>query len=114
MADNYMREEAVRIGGPIRETEALIDEANANMAKALQAMLNTRGNPELATSAGQEIVMRALSAQRKLVEAQNDVFRVHADLQKMAERMDVASPWDKPTGGLLDAQQEEKLPVIAG
>lgn len=71
----------------IRSTEASGDELLENSAELMKALVRARRQHANSPHTGQRALMQLARAQRSIIAAQNDIFRVHDELSAIQTTM---------------------------
>ena len=97
----HARRDAVAIRQSLRATETAGDELLFASFELGKRMLTARRNPGVVPHTGQTAIIRLLDAQRAIVEATNDIFRIHDELGAIGIATGVMDePGTTPTSAL--------------
>ncbi len=110
-AKRRMIKDAQAIRTQLRHTESLGDELMVNAFELGKRLLAARANPDVAPHIGQKAMIRLVSAQQSMVDACNDLFRVHDELSKVGVETGVMdTPGTTPNSALDDSAPEMRAP----
>ena len=74
---------AARLGREVPEAEAKLDDALMALSSLMSTMVVARRDTGVTAATGQVALVRLAKAQMALIEAQNDMLRVHGELVKV-------------------------------
>lgn len=97
-----------RISRQLPDAELSLDSALLASARLMESMLLARQADGMEIYVGQTALMRLAKAQRTLIESQNDMIRIHAELRGIGREIKAVGDDDGncPQTGLLDEQPE--------
>lgn len=75
-------------------------------ADLMKAMVSARRSADVDPHTGQKSLMRLAQAQRAIIAAQNDIFRVHEDLVGIATVMMPDEDGSTPPSGISDTEMD--------
>jgi hypothetical protein len=102
----------IEVRNELRKTEAAFDEALIQSSRLMQRVVQARQNPALNPNAGQSAIIRLSRAQQQVIDGSSDVFRVHAELSKVARELGIR---DEPgTTVPIEEGLAESEPARAG
>jgi len=103
---NQVAIQGLRITRDLHETEAAIDEALIRQANLLATMVRARRETSVGAFTGQEALLRLVASQKSMLDASNDIARVHGQLLEVGREMGSGMVDDCPERGALpvDAQ----------
>lgn len=74
-----------QISQDMPHTEYSIDQALVSVSDLMSTLVKARLNTDVPASTGQAAILRLAKAQMALVDASNDVLRVHGELKKIGK-----------------------------
>lgn len=107
------RDDAAGIRTQIRATEATGDQLLEDTADLMKLVVKARRQHGDAPHTAQRAIMHLMKAQRSIVAAQNDVFRVHDELVKIQTTMMPDFPGSTEPSALTDQEMGEFAGSIA-
>lgn len=97
---------AARIGRDLPDAESSLDAALLASARLMQSMILARSAEGVSAASGQTALMRLARSQRALIEAGNDMIRVHRELLDIGREVKAIGDEDgdcPPSGALQEA-----------
>jgi hypothetical protein len=95
--------DAAQIRKLIREAEALSDELLVACSRLKQAMVLARQHPEITVATGQRALVRLSDAESQALSVSSNLFRIHAELNKIGVEQ----------AGLDDGDKTDLAPMVA-
>lgn len=80
-----------QISQDMPHTEYSIDQALVSVSDLMSTLVKARLNTDVPASTGQAAILRLAKAQMALVDASNDILRVHGELKKIGKEY---AGWD--------------------
>lgn len=101
---NHVAIHGLRISRDLHEAEAAIDEALIRQANLLATMVRARREPSVGAFTGQEALLRLAASQKAMLDASNEIARVHGKLLDVGREVGSGMVDDcPPTGKLVDS-----------
>lgn len=91
----------MRITRDLHEAEAAIDEALIRQANLLATMVRARRDSLVGAFTGQEALLRLAASQKAMLEASNEIARVHGKLLEVGREVGSGMVDDCPPKGSL-------------
>lgn len=92
---------AVRIRRELREAEAQADSALLANTKLMETLLRSRQETGVEVHTGQKAIIRLARAMQAQIDATSDLFRVHDEMVKVGQEMDILIE-PTPNSGMLE------------
>ena len=100
----------IRITRDLHEGEAAIDEALIRQANLLATMVRARREANVGAFTGQDALLRLAASQKAMLEASNEIARVHGKLRDVNREMGDIMNDDCPQAG---AKPDTATPLTA-
>ncbi|WP_108812557.1 hypothetical protein [Sphingorhabdus sp. Alg231-15] len=101
-----------QIGEDMPHTEYTIDQALVSVSNLMSTLVNARLNTGVPASTGQAAILRLAKAQMALVDASNDVLRVHGELRKIGKEYAMPDLHECPPAQ-ASGKEDTKLSIVA-
>lgn len=92
----------MRITRDLHEAEAAIDEALIRQANLLATMVRARRQSSVGAFTGQEALLRLAASQKAMLDASNEIARVHGKLLDVGREMGSGLVDDCPPKGAIN------------
>lgn len=99
---NLVTVHGIRITRDLHETEAAIDEALIRQANLLATMVRARRESPVGAFTGQEALLRLAASQKAMLDASNEISRVHGKLLDVGRELGSGGVDDCPPKGSLE------------
>lgn len=99
---NLVTVHGIRITRDLHEAEAAIDEALIRQANLLATMVRARRESNVGAFTGQDALLRLAASQKAMLDASNEIARVHGRLLDVGREMGSGLVDDCPSTGSLD------------
>ncbi len=103
----------LRITRDLHETEAAIDEALIRQANLLATMVRARRETPVGAFTGQEALLRLVASQKSMLDASNEIARVHGKLRDVGRESGSFLVDDCPEQGALPASTVASLAQVS-
>ena len=100
-----------QIGQDMPHTEYSIDQALVSVSDLMSTLVKARLSTGVPASTGQAAILRLAKAQMALVDASNDVLRVHGELKKIGKEYAGPDLHECPPQASLE--ENVKLTIVA-
>lgn len=98
---NHIAIHGLRITRDLHEAEAAIDEALIRQANLLASMVRARRDASVGAFTGQEALLRLAASQKAMLDASNEIARVHGKLLDVGREVGSGMVDDCPPKGAL-------------
>lgn len=106
---NQVAIHGMRITRDLHEAEAAIDEALIRQANLLATMVRARRETSVGAFTGQEALLRLVASQKSMLDASNEIARVHGRLLDVGRESGSLLVDDCPARGALPAESTVAL-----
>lgn len=110
---NQVTIHGLRITRDLHETEAAIDEALIRQANLLATMVRARRETPVGAFTGQEALLRLVASQKSMLDASNEIARVHGKLLDVGRESGSFLVDDCPEQGALPAGTAASLAQVS-
>lgn len=100
---NLVTVHGIRITRDLHEAEAAIDEALIRQANLLATMVRARREASVGAFTGQEALLRLAASQKAMLDASNEIARVHGKLLDVGRELGSGMVDDCPSKGQIDS-----------
>tara|TARA_R110000772_G_scaffold31902_1_gene78378 strand:+ start:780 stop:1118 length:339 start_codon:yes stop_codon:yes gene_type:complete len=102
-----------QIGQDMPHTEYSIDQALVSVSDLMSTLVKARLSTGVPASTGQAAILRLAKAQMALVDASNDVLRVHGELKKIGKEYAGHDTHECPPSAQKSLSDQPNLSVVA-
>ncbi len=102
-----------QIGQDMPHTEYSIDQALVSVSDLMSTLVKARLSTGVPASTGQAAILRLAKAQMALVDASNDVLRVHGELKKIGKEYAGLDMHECPPAAQASIDESSHLSVVS-
>ena len=110
---NQITIQGLRITRDLHEAEAAIDEALIRQANLLATMVRARREASVGAFTGQEALLRLVASQKSMLDASNEIARVHGKLLDVGRESGSFLVDDCPERGVLPVETAASLAQVS-
>ncbi len=109
---NHVAIHGMRITRDLHEAEAAIDEALIRQANLLATMVRARRQSDVGAFTGQEALLRLAASQKAMLDASNEIARVHGKLLDVGREVGSGMVDDCPPTGTAGDRLDRSLLTV--